>query len=291
MNNDVIMYLQYNLIFRIVVLFVFGAIIGSFLNVVIYRLPIMLKRKWHKDCCENLGVKKERIDDLPDKYNLIIPASHCGVCQCKVPIWANIPILGFFLVWGKCYNCKSGIATSYLAVEVITAILFAYVGYTTYDGWIILAKILFLSYVVVAIVIDYKTFLLPDEITLPLLWFGLLVNIHGLISGSLISSVVGAAIGYFSLWFVFWVFKLITRRDGMGFGDFKFLAAILAWVGVEGVIPVLFIAPFLGIIYFLVAYLSGKKKLDNPVPFGPFLGIAAVCVLFFGKYFALSITL
>lgn len=291
MNSGFLMYFQYNLVFRVIALFLFGSIIGSFLNVVIYRLPIILQRKWRKDCCESLDIEYNKIDDLPNKYNLLTPASHCSICQAPVPFWSNIPILGFFIVRGKCHNCKSKISFQYVIIEILVALLFSYVGYTTLEVWVILAKILFISFVLCAIFIDYKTFLLPDELTLPLLWFGLLVNIHGMLSGSLANSVVGAAVGYFSLWFVFWAFKLVTRRDGMGYGDFKFLAAILAWLGIGGFIPILFIAPLLGILYFLVVYLCGKQKINHPIPFGPFLGIAAILVLFFGNYFTLPITL
>ena len=291
MNLVLLDYLHSNVVFRVMVLFILGAIIGSFLNVVIHRLPIILMRKWRRESAETLEIEYIKIDDYPERCNLLLPASQCINCKCNIPFWANIPLLGFFIVKGKCANCHIKISPTYFWVELLCSILFAYVGYTTPDLWLLVLKLVFISFVFCSIMIDWHTFLLPDELTLLLLWLGLLVNWHGLIAGSLASSVVGGALGYMSLWLVYWLFKLLTKRDGLGYGDFKFLAAILAWVGVDGFIPVLLIAPILGIIYFLCAYLLGFTQLHKPIPFGPFLGIAAIIVLLCGRSFILQFPL
>jgi leader peptidase (prepilin peptidase)/N-methyltransferase len=152
-------------------------------------------------------------------------------------------------------------------------------GFLATDSLLLLCYLVFISFVVCLIVIDFNTFLLPDELTLLLLWLGLLVNIKGLVAIDLMSSVIGAMVGYVSLWLLYWIFKLITKREGMGYGDFKFLAAILAWFGYQAFIPVLLIAPMLAIIYFIILRLLHQLKLDQPIPFGPFLGIAALVLL------------
>ena len=291
MNLILLDYLHNNIMFRVIVLFILGAVIGSFLNMVIHRLPIILMRKWRRASCETLEVDYIKIDDYPERFNLILPASQCANCKSTIPFWANIPLLGFFIVKGQCVKCHTKISLTYLWVELFCSVLFAYAGYTTPDLWLLALKLIFIAFVLCAIVIDWQTFLLPDELTLSLLWLGLLTNWHGLISGSLASSVAGSALGYLSLWSVYWLFKLLTKRDGMGYGDFKFLAAILAWIGIDGFMPILLIAPVLGIIYFTVAYLLGKAKLQKPIPFGPFLGIAAIIVLLWGKSFVLQFPL
>ena len=280
---------EYNLLFRIILLFVIGATIGSFLNVVIYRLPIILMRKWRAESYETLGLDYVKNDEFPSKFNLLVPQSGCLSCHQAIPFWANIPIIGFLLVRGKCVKCAIKIPVAYLFIEIVTAILFAYSGYITSDILLLFAELVFISFILCLIMIDYNTFYLPDELTLLLLWLGLLFNLHGLISGSLVSALVGAAFGYAILWLVYWLFRLITRREGLGYGDFKFLAALLAWVGISGLIPILFIAPLLGIVYFVIAYLKGKVTLHKAVPFGPFLGIAAIIILFFGKTFLIPL--
>ena len=272
-----------SIVFRLILLFVVGGCIGSFLNVVIFRLPIILERKWQQEASDVLNIKYVKTDNLPDKFNLLTPPSHCLFCKSNVPFWLNIPIIGYVISGGACSKCKTKYSLQYPFVELLTATLFALTGYFTNDVYLILMQALFISFVVCAICIDFKTFYLPDELTLPLLWGGLMVNLHGAIAGSLIRAVIGAIVGYLLLWSIYWVFKLITKREGMGYGDFKFLAAILAWVGLDGFIPVLFLAPAFGIIYFLIVYLFRRISIDNPIPFGPFLGIAGIMTLLLHK--------
>lgn len=282
---------QNSFLLRGIILFVFGAIIGSFLNVVIYRLPLMLKRKWHNDCVMLLGASSCPL--IQERLNLIHPASHCPKCSARVPLWANIPLIGYFLLNGKCFACKLRISVRYPLTELITAILFVMAGYLTSDTLVLPALLIFISFIICLSFIDYDTFILPDELTLPLLWLGLIFNLHGAIAQSLASAVIGAVFGYLSLWSIFWLFKLITKREGMGYGDFKLLAAILAWVGYRGLIPIALVASILGIVYFMVLYMIGKmhhkinvtEMLQYQIPFGPFLGMAAFIFIFADKYF------
>ena len=276
-------------LFRGTILFLLGLIIGSFLNVIIYRLPIILNRRMHNECVGILGV------DLPlylEKFSLFFPFSHCTACKVRVPFWANIPLIGYFLLNGRCYNCKTKISIRYPLVELLTAVLFVLAGYIHNDIVILPGLLLFTSITLCLILIDYDTFLLPDELTLCLLWLGLLFNLTGIFAGSLANAVIGAVVGYMLLWLVYWGFKLITKKDGMGYGDFKFLAAILAWVGYQGLVPVLLISSLAGIVYFIVAKLSGKLKIEEPtghIPFGPFLGVAGLVVVLGSKYLNLSL--
>ncbi|HLX54764.1 MAG TPA: prepilin peptidase [Aquella sp.] len=281
---------QNSFLLRGIVLLFLGLIIGSFLNVVVYRLPVILRRKWHNESKEHLSL------DIVCPYepiNLIHPASHCPVCKAKIPLWANIPLLGYFIVNGRCHHCRTQISVRYPFVELITGVLFVTAGYISNDVVLLPALLVFISFVICLILIDFDAMLLPDELTLSLLWLGLLVNINGILSLSLANAVLGAAIGYVSLWLVYWLFKLVTKRDGMGYGDFKFLAAILAWTGYQAFVVVLLISSMLGIMYYIIAKLTGKLHLNGNVaghiPFGPFLGIAGLVVALGGKYINLAL--
>lgn len=281
---------QNSFLLRGLVLMLFGLIIGSFLNVVIYRLPIMLKRKWHNECVDLLGVK---IEYPHEKVNLVHPASHCQICKTKIPFWANIPVLGYFIVNGRCHHCNVKISVRYPFVELITGILFVAAGYISNDTVLLPACLAFISFVICLILIDFDTMILPDELTLGLLWLGLIVNINGVLSFTLANAVIGVVVGYLSLWLVYWIFKLITKRAGMGYGDFKFFAAILAWTGYQAFTVVLLISSMLAIIYYIVVRLSGKLYINGNesghIPFGPFLGIAGLIVILGGKYFNLAL--
>lgn len=273
-----------------ILLFILGGVIGSFLNVVIYRLPIMLQHKWANDCAILVGDEATK-----SSFNLMYPRSHCRDCLKKIPEWANIPIIGFLILRGTCYFCKAKISKRYLFVEILTGGLFVIAGYY-FSGVLLFGLLLYISFVICLVFIDYDNFILPDELTLPLLWIGLLFNIHGMLSGSLENSVIGAVFGYLGLWSIYWGFKLITKKDGMGYGDFKFLAAILAWSGYQAIIPVTFIASVLGIIYFVIILIGDKVKtigniknaLQYHIPFGPFLGVASLLFIFFAHSFESS---
>lgn len=273
----------FNLVFRVISLFIFGLCVGSFLNVVVYRLPIMLQKTWRNQCLEVLGDECKLAADT-SKFNLSTPSSHCPKCKAKIPAWTNIPLLGFILIGGKCIKCKAKISFRYPIVELVCGILFALVGYQFVSLWAILGSLIFVAMILSLMLIDLDTFLLPDELTLPLVWIGLLFNLNGAISGSLINSVVGAIIGYMSLWSLYWAFKLITKKEGMGYGDFKILAAIGAWLGWQNLVSVLLVSSCLGVIYAISLRISGKLEQGNPIPFGPFLGGAGIVTLLFSMH-------
>ncbi len=269
------------LIFAII-LFILGIVVGSFLNVVIYRLPIMLQHKWDNDCAVLSGSEPLKV-----VFNLMYPRSHCIRCLKKIPEWANIPLIGFLILRGQCFFCKAKISKRYPLVELLTGGFFVITGHY-FSGVLLLGLLVYLSFVLCLVFIDYDNFILPDELTLPLLWLGLLFNLHGIFSGSLENSVIGAMLGYLVLWSIYWIFKLITKRDGMGYGDFKFLSAILAWNGYQALIPVTFMASVLGIMYFVIILIIDKMKisrnidnaLQHHIPFGPFLGLASILFIF-----------
>ncbi len=283
MFDSIISLFEINFIFRIFTLFVLGLCVGSFLNVVVYRLPIILQKTWRNQCVEVLG-NECQLDIDNSKFNLSYPSSHCPQCKSKIPAWTNIPIIGFILLRGKCINCKSKISFRYPIVELLTSILFALVGYHFTDIWVMTGSLIYIGIMLSLMLIDLDTFLLPDELTLPLLWIGLLFNLHGAISGSLINSVVGAMLGYMILWSLYWCFKLITKKEGMGYGDFKILAAIGAWLGWQNLVSVLLVSSCLGVVYAIFLRLTGKLEQGNPIPFGPFLGGAGIVTLLFANY-------
>lgn len=271
---------------RGVLLFIIGVVIGSFLNVVIYRLPIMLERRWRREAMETLEMTVEEDNDVRGVFNLMLPGSHCVQCKQKIPFWANLPVIGYFLVNGRCHKCGCKISPLYPLVELITGVLFALAGFFVNTPVLLLAYLVFIAVIICLIVIDYTNFILPDELTISFTWLGLLFNINGDLSGSLTNSVLGAIIGYISLWLIFWAFKLVTKRDGMGYGDFKLFAGILAWVGYQWFVPLLLVAPLLGILYYVGGRLTGKLAANEQIPFGAFLGIAAMIILFLSKYVA-----
>lgn len=272
-----------NLEFRLFVLLILGMCIGSFMNVVVYRFPIMLNKTWRNQCLEILG-DECKLQPNNDKFTLSYPVSHCPKCKTNVPWWSNIPLLGYIFLRGKCVGCKEKISLRYPVVEVITGLLFVCAGYLYSDvvmlGWVVV----YLSIMFCLMLIDLDTFLLPDELTLPLLWLGLLANLDGAFSSSLQSSVIGAVIGYMCLWLLYWGFKLLTGKEGMGYGDFKLLAAIGAWIGWQNLVSVLLFSSILGIVYAIVLRLSGKLTSGNPIPFGPFLGGGGIATLLFGAH-------
>ncbi len=277
-------FLSGNIAFRLSVLFIFGMIFGSFFNVVIYRLPIMLNRKWKLDCIDYFSDEcKLNTDSENDKFNLSYPSSHCVNCKSPIPWWTNIPLLGYMFIRGRCIQCKQKISLRYPIIELITGLLFVLCGYLTNNIYILGMYLVFVSFMLCISMIDYDTFLLPDELSLPLLWIGLFINLNGLLATSLFDAVVGAMCGYLLLWIPFWIFKLITKKDGMGYGDFKFLAAIGAWGGWQILIIVILLSSLLGLIYALILRISGRLSTGHPIPFGPFLAIGGVISLFWGR--------
>ncbi len=249
----------------------FGLSIGSFLNVVIYRLPVMLERLWQAQARDIL--EPDQAADQTEPFNLMVPRSRCPGCGHLITAWQNIPVLSWLFLKGRCGSCGIRISLRYPSVELLTLacslVIISQLGYT----WLGLAALLYTWALVALTFIDYDTQLLPDQITLPLVWLGLLTNLFGGIT-DLGSGVLGAAVGYLSLWGIYWAFKLITGREGMGYGDFKLFAAIGAWLGWQILPATILIASALGLLYALLTTLTGKRERSQPIPFGPFLAVA-----------------
>ncbi len=245
----------------------FGLLVGSFLNVVIYRVPVMMERDWTAFAKEHLGLALNEDEKQP--FNLVKPDSRCPKCHAPVKPWQNIPVLSYLLLGGKCGSCKTPISKRYPLVELLTAVLFGVVAWQYGWSFITLAGLVLTAMLVALTFIDADTQYLPDQITLPLLWLGLLFNLSdGLVP--LASAVWGAVLGYMSLWLLCYLYKLATGKIGMGGGDFKLLAALGAWLGVAALPVVVFLAALTGII---VAVLMRVAK-GQQFAFGPSLAVA-----------------
>lgn len=257
----------------------FGLLIGSFLNVVIHRLPKIMEREWRMQCAE---VRDEQINEPP--YNLVIPRSACPHCGHAISALENIPVLSYLMQRGRCKGCQAPISPRYPLVEILTGVLAAACGLKFGATVTALAAFSFCAALVALTFIDLDTFLLPDSITLPLIWAGLLFNLFSAPHGftSLSSAVIGAAAGYLILWSVYWIFKLTTGKEGMGYGDFKLLAAIGAWFG-WAMLPLTILASSLvGAMVGIGLIVLRNQGRDTPIPFGPYLAGAGLVVLFWG---------
>jgi len=270
-----------NFAYKIIIFMLFGLCIGSFLNVIIFRLPIILERKWQQSSAEMLQVNYIQPDKYPRRFNLLLPASMCLHCAKPVGMLFNLPLLGFLFTRGKCSNCKHKLSWQYPVVECISVLLFALVAYLHTDWSVIFAQLFFISICLCLVFIDFNTMLLPSELTSPLLWIGLLVNMHGIFAGSLSAALLGAVCGFVVLWLVNYGYKIITHKDGMGDGDFNLFAAILAWLGIQVLIPLIILATSTAIVYFIILYVRKRVKYNSQLPFGPFLSIAGITLLLF----------
>jgi len=254
-----------------------GLCIGSFLNVVIHRLPQMLDRGWKAECADMLGVKV----DLPSEMTLSTPRSRCPSCGHAIAWYENIPVLSYLWLRGKCSACKTPISARYPFFEVLTAAIFAALAWRFGAQPTTLLWCAFAAVLVALAGIDWDTTLLPDGFTLPLLWGGLVAAALGLTT-SLSSAVWGAVAGYLSLWSVYWLFKLATGKEGMGYGDFKLLAALGAWLGASMVLPVVLGASIFGAVVGIAMKLNSSLREGRYVPFGPFLAGSGLAVLLLG---------
>jgi leader peptidase (prepilin peptidase) / N-methyltransferase len=257
--------------------FVFGLAAGSFLNVVIHRLPKIMEREWLEQCAELRG------ETVPaaEKFNLVVPRSRCPACSHGITAIQNIPLLSYAFLRGRCSACGAHISGRYPAVELLAGIAAAWCAARFGFGLAAVAAMVFLWCIIAASCIDFDTQLLPDSITLPLLWLGLLVNIPGTFV-DLRSAVIGAAAGYLSLWSVYWLFKFATGKEGMGFGDFKLLAAVGAWCGWQMLPAAILLSSFVGAVTGIGLMVLARHGRNVPIPFGPYLGIAGVVALFWG---------
>jgi len=261
-----------------------GLLIGSFLNVVILRFPVMMFRSWKQDFLEmdsNLP-KHPAIDDLSKPFNLLKPDSHCPKCQAPVRAWQNIPVLSWVLLRGKCAGCGTPISLRYPAVEIATAILSTTLLLVYPWGWQLAAMLVFTWLLISMSVIDIDHQILPDTMTLSLLWLGLLVNSQGLFT-DLDSAVYGAAAGYLALWSVFWIFKLVTGKEGMGYGDFKLLAALGAWLGVQSLPLIILLSSVVGAVVGIAGIIILGRDKNVPIPFGPYLAAAGWIAALWGN--------
>ena len=263
--------------------FVLSLLVGSFLNVVIYRLPIMMKNTWQDQIDEATKGPGQVSPRAP--FNLIKPDSTCPKCKHKIRAWENIPVISWLFLRGKCSSCKTAISIRYPAVELITALLSDWVAYELGFGLVAFGFI-FCTWLLVAMVfIDLDEMLLPDVLTLSMLWIGLLVVAHEPTLNSAYA-IIGGAMGYLSLFSVYWGFKLLTGKEGMGFGDFKLLAAIGVWVGWQHLPIVILLSSAVGAIFGITLMLINRKGTDYAIPFGPYLAIAGFITMLYGQNIA-----
>jgi leader peptidase (prepilin peptidase)/N-methyltransferase len=259
---------------------VLGLIIGSFLNVVIYRLPIMMEREWRKQCTEllNLSAPKPK-----DTLNLIQPRSRCPHCGHAITALENIPIISYVWQRGKCTACGHSISLRYPFIEGFSAILAIITAWHFGYGWPLIGALILTWTLLAASMIDFEHQLLPDDITLPFLWLGLLCNLFGLYT-DIESSIIGAMAGYLTLWIVYWIFKLLTGKEGMGQGDFKLLGALGAWMGWQALPLILFISSLIGAVVGITLIILRDHDKNVPIPFGPYLAAAGWLYLLWGNF-------
>ncbi len=266
---------------------VFGLIIGSFLNVVIHRLPMMMEREWRSECEALLNDQQAGGDDAA--FDLMRPRSRCASCNAQIAARDNIPVVSWLLLRGRCRQCGSAISVRYPLVETFTGLVTAYAawhfgvvdGPATFESYVrILAAAVFCWYLIVLALIDYDTQLLPDSLTLPLLWFGIACAFHGFFVPDLSSAVLGAMFGYLSLWSVYWLFKFATGKEGMGYGDFKLLAAMAAWLGWQSLPALILLSSAIGAVIGIGLLVSGQVRRSQPIPFGPYLALAGLVMMF-----------
>lgn len=262
--------------------FLIGLMIGSFLNVVIYRLPVMLENDWKTEYQSYFG--EEQSAETPKEkttFNLVKPDSTCPKCGHKIRAWENIPIISWVILKAKCSQCRTPISWRYPAVELLTGVLSALIAWHFGFSTPCLAALVFTWCLIALTFIDADTMLLPDQITLPLLWLGLLLSIGNYFVTPQ-EAILGAAAGYLSLWSLYWGFKLLTGKEGMGYGDFKLLAALGAWLGWAQLPTVIILSSFVGaVLGILMLSIQGKEK-SQPIPFGPYLAVAGFIAFLYG---------
>jgi leader peptidase (prepilin peptidase)/N-methyltransferase len=278
----------------IAVALVVGLIVGSFLNVVIYRLPIMLERQWRDECAElaEAPPAQPAVPDPPIQpappFNLAVPRSVCPACRAPIKAVHNIPVLSYLALRGRCASCHARISARYPAVELLCGVATALVAWRFGFGWPAACAAVVTWFLIALAGIDLDHQLLPDSLTGPLLWLGLLASLSGWGAGghSLpvdpVSAIAGAAIGYAALWAVYHAFRLLTGKEGMGYGDFKLLAALGAWLGWRMLLPMVLFAAAVGAIVGIALILARRHRRGNPIPFGPFLAAAGWLALMWG---------
>ncbi len=274
---DLIDLLQQNTTLFLIFTGIFSLIIGSFLNAAIYRIPVIMKKEWHQECTEFLQGEEsgQKESKKEEKFNLMTPRSTCPNCGHMITALENIPVLSYLFLRGKCSSCKVGISLQYPLIEIFTAVLSIFIAWKFGFTWQTLAALVLVWTLITLSMIDAKTLLLPDNLTLPLMWLGIAVNSQHLFV-DLQSSVFGAMIGYLSLWTMFQLFRLATGKEGMGYGDFKILAALGAWGGWQILPFTIFVASLFGALFGIIWMSIKSDKSSNMIPFGPWLASAGL---------------
>ncbi len=277
---EVLQLLESSRLFFLIACGALGLVVGSFLNVVIYRLPVMMERSWNRECREHAGVSADT--DEQQRFNLLTPASRCPQCDHRISALENIPLISYLFLKGRCSGCGTSISIRYPAVELATAILSVvtalHFGYSLQT----VAALGFTWALIALFLIDFDHQILPDSITLPLLWTGLLLSLFNLFVDSH-NSIVGAIAGYLVLWTIFHAFKLLTGKEGMGYGDFKLLGALGAWVGWQSLPVVILFSSVVGAAIGITLMLFKGRDHSQPMPFGPFLAAAGWMTLLWGN--------
>ncbi|MCH1926143.1 A24 family peptidase [Shewanella sp. C32] len=285
---------QYPTVF-ITLAFVFAAVIGSFINVVIFRLPVMMKRGWQQECEQFLeeyqpaayqALQQQKLlqplDKFPERFNLVVPNSTCPKCKTAIKPWHNLPLVGWLLLGGKCAACKQPISPRYPLFELLNAVLVAVLAWH-FGPTMQFALAAVLTFALVAMSgIDLDEMLLPDQLTLPFMWLGIIASMWGSFT-TLESSVIGAIAGYLSLWSVFWLFKLLTGKEGMGYGDFKLMALFGAWLGWQMLPLIILLSSAVGAVVGILLMVFKGNGRNYPIPFGPYIAIAGWVALCWGN--------
>lgn len=261
---------------------VIGLCVGSFLNVVAYRLPLMMERDWKHECHEYLELTESEVDSRLATMNLATPASACPHCGHKLRFWENIPVISYLLLRARCFSCDEPISIQYPVVELLTGIASLLVAHRFGVSTQTVAALFFTWVLFALTLIDLKKQLLPDNMTLPLLWLGIFISFYEVFT-DLKSSVVGAMAGYLILWSVYQLFKLVTKKEGMGFGDFKLLAALGAWIGYSYLPQIILVSSVVGSVAGITMLIIGKTRQQQPIPFGPYLAVAGWIALLWGN--------
>ena len=276
---ELITLLEHNFAFFIATVFVLGLVVGSFLNVVIYRLPVIMEREWKTQAREYMGEDGEADEGEP--LSLSRPASRCPSCNHKIRFHENIPVISYLLLRGKCSSCKTPISPRYPLIELLTGLLSVVVAWHFGFGWQTAAALLLTWALIALSMIDIDHQLLPDSITLPFLWLGLLLSLFPIFA-DMHDSLIGAIAGYLSLWTVYQVFKLVTGKEGMGYGDFKLLALLGAWMGWQALPMIVLLSSAVGAVLGGAMILIQGRDRAQPIPFGPYLAIAGWIALLWG---------
>jgi len=257
---------------------VLGLLVGSFLNVVIYRLPVMMQRDWRRDCLAYLELPAE---EPGQTFNLLWPGSRCPECQAEIKAYQNIPVLSYLFLRGKCAHCATPISIRYPAIEALTGLCSAFVAWHFGYGPTMLFALLLTWALIALSFIDIDHQLLPDSITLPMTWLGLSLSLFSIFTDSH-ASIIGAVAGYLSLWSVYQLFKLISGKEGMGYGDFKLLALLGAWMGWQYLPMIIILSSVVGATFGVAMIIFRRHKAGQPIPFGPYLAIAGWLAMIWG---------